>query len=94
MGPIAPGGTGSLSISFVVDGTATGSIDNFAEISIDDGDDCDSFPDTLNDDDYIDDVLETGCNVGSSDEDDHDIETIEVGAFDLALQKTLSDTTP
>ncbi len=92
--PIAAWWTWTLTISFTVDGTVTWEIDNYAEIAADDGDDCDSFPDSINDDNVINDVLESGCNLGSNDEDDHDIETIEVGVFDLALAKTLSDTTP
>jgi hypothetical protein len=36
-----------LPISFIVDTTATGTITNTAEISIDNGDDCDSTPDQI-----------------------------------------------
>ena len=77
----------------------TGETTNFAEISAaEGGQDCDSTPDSNpnNDGTPVNDDIGTGCDEGG-DEDDHDPETIIVDAtplFDLALQKTLSASTP
>jgi len=94
---IAAGSNISLPIVFTIDAGVTGSITNLAEISRDSGDDCDSTPDNNpnNDGTPNDNAVGTGCNPGG-DEDDHDPETIIVGApvFDLALIKTLSGQTP
>ena len=45
---IATGSSQVVSISFTVNGLATGSILNRSEISVDDGNDSDSTPDTTN----------------------------------------------
>ena len=45
---IATGSSQVISISFLVNNSATGSILNRAEISLDDGNDSDSAPDTTN----------------------------------------------
>ena len=94
----------TLTISFTIDANATGTIKNYAEISSDDGLDCDSTPDNTNGNQtgetdangLVDDQIGTGCNPGG-DEDDHDVAVISVqdpDIYDLALRKTLSDTTP
>ncbi|MEM7133771.1 MAG: SdrD B-like domain-containing protein [Chloroflexota bacterium] len=72
-------------------GTTTGAAMNYAEIQSDDGDDVDSQPEgdenDNNGDALIDDV--TSDN-GTLDEDDHDVATVTVQNFDLALRKTLT----
>lgn len=94
---ISVGSSVNLTITFTIDAGVSGSIVNFAEISRDDGDDCDSTPDNndANDGTPVDNSIGTGCNPGG-DEDDHDPETIVVmdPVFDLALRKILSSTTP
>ena len=45
---IATGSSQVVSISFTVNGSTTGSILNRSEISVDDGNDSDSTPDTTN----------------------------------------------
>lgn len=74
---IAPGQEITLSISFIIDASAPSSITNLAEISSDDGSDCDSTPDMnpTNDGTPVDNEIGTGCEPGG-DEDDHDPETI------------------
>ncbi len=92
---IAPGVTETLPISFTVDGTASGTIVNTAEISNDDGDDCDSTPDQVNTDPFVNDnIFRNTCDTGNPDEDDHDIEpiTIDTSVYDLGLVKTLNTT--
>jgi len=88
-GPIDPGMSTTVTISFTVAAGASGSIENIAEIeSAEDPDgnntDSDSTPDntpgdTIGGDDTI--ANENG------DEDDHDPASIEVDTFDLALIK-------
>ena len=91
---IAEGQVIPLEITFTVDADAPASISNFAEISEDNGDDCDSTADSdaTNDGTPVDNAIGTGCEVGG-DEDDHDIETIIIptdpAVYDLALRKTL-----
>ncbi len=96
---IAAGLSVKVSITFTIDATAANSITNLAEISSDDGNDCDSTPDTnpTNDGTITNDAIGTACEPGG-DEDDHDPETIILTGitpiYDLALRKTLSSTTP
>ncbi len=53
---------------------------NYAEISNDDGDDCDSNHDQDRDDDAVtDDEIGIQCDTNPDDEDDHDIEAIVIG---------------
>ena len=86
---------------------AGGDIVNFAEISVDDGNDVDSTPDAVNGNDAggspttpSDDVLlgdgtgVPGDAIPATDEDDHDPEQITVEIFDLALIKTVNANTP
>ncbi len=89
---IPPSGSQTVSVAFTIDAGATGQIDNYAEISgfgdplnygLVDGD---STPDTSNDDPVVDDLISSG----SLDEDDHDIASITLAEFDLALQKTIN----
>ena len=82
--------TKNLTIKLKILSWATGTITNYAEISGDDWDDCDSTPDNNKDNDWtvIDDNIWNGCNPGW-DEDDHDPASIIIGwVFDLALRKT------
>lgn len=86
-----------FSITFRISDDASGVISNFAEISTDSGDDCDSTPDVIvSNDTLTDDAIGARCDTNIYDEDDHDIETIEVEdpVYDLALRKTLSSATP
>lgn len=70
-------------ITFTIDNDAPKNINNFAEISSDSGDDCDSTPDRINGNGagestgLIDDAVGTTCEPGG-DEDDHDIAPITV----------------
>ena len=98
-GPLAPGASVNIPITL----TTTSGIDvdnttNFAEIcSMEDyagndrsNQDLDSNPDTDDSDDLI--VNDEINDDGTSDEDDHDIE--EVNIFDLALMKTTTQVDP
>jgi len=68
-----------VQITFTVDSDAPSTIKNYAEISSDDGNDCDSTPDqTVGNDELINDMINPGCE-DNNDEDDHDIETITIG---------------
>ncbi|MEM7575506.1 MAG: hypothetical protein AAF433_21560 [Bacteroidota bacterium] len=72
-------------------------VDNFAEITAatdengDPQDDIDSTPDDENDDTLTNDNDVSGDGNEGEDEDDHDIATVEVLSFDLALIKELAD---
>ena len=67
-------------ITFTIDSGISGNINNYAEISSDDGDDCDSIPDQDNTNDALtNDEIGSRCDINPDDEDDHDIETITVG---------------
>ena len=105
---LAAGESTSVNITFTVDADATGTIDNFAEISnATDADgnpvtDSDSTPDAISDNDnFVTDDDTTGNGLAGEDEDDSDRAqlTIEVPAepepavFDLALIKQLSNGT-
>lgn len=93
-GTLPAGGSVRFPITLVVADGAGGRIDNFAEISSDDGDDVDSTPDGNNDeydpnnpdtDRLTDDEIFNFFN----DEDDHDIASITLEeVYDLALIKT------
>jgi uncharacterized repeat protein (TIGR01451 family) len=81
---IGAGNDRNVTISFTIDSDAAGTIRNFAEISSDNGDDCDSNPDSINGGSetwettgMIDDEIGGGCNSGW-DEDDHDVAVIIV----------------
>ena len=75
---LAAGTSTTVDIIFTVDAGATGTIDNFAEISgATDGDgnpvtDIDSTPDATNDDLFLTDDDVTGNGLAGGDEDDHD----------------------
>ena len=92
---ISAGASETVFIRFTINNLAPTTINNFAEISNDNGDDCDSRADSNgnNDGNVVDNAIGTGCEPGG-DEDDHDIETINVvdgwDIYDLALRKTLS----
>ena len=84
-------------ITFTIDNGFSGTIDNLAEISSDNGNDVDSTTDTNSwNDVLVNDVI----NNNGGDEDDHDIESITVDPiistdeFDLALRKTVNSNTP
>jgi len=80
---IAPGWNTPVNITFTINSNAPNSITNFAEISSDNGNDCDSTRDSINGngawetvwEDLIDNAIGTACEPGG-DEDDHDLETI------------------
>ena len=94
-GPIAPGQSEAVDVSFTVSQNFQGTLTNGAEIaSAEDengnpGNDIDSTPDTNPDNDA--EVNDEINGDGTTDEDDDDIESIEVEIFDLALRKTLAD---
>ncbi|MEM6395961.1 MAG: SdrD B-like domain-containing protein [Bacteroidota bacterium] len=96
---LLPGESASVEIYLILDAplAAGTSIDNFAEISDatdengDPQDDIDSTPDDMNDEDNVQDDQVDGNGNDGEDEDDHDVETINVLPFDLALVKTLAD---
>ena len=107
-GPLAPGGTDTVDITFTVDAGATGTLNNFAEIaSALDGAgaavvDVDSTPDSAPGDtgpatagDADDDNI-ADSGLAGDDEDDHDVASVTVvdsPVFDLALTKQLADGT-
>ena len=99
VGNIIAGQSSVLTVSFTVDANAPSSITNYAEISADDGDDCDSTPDDTNGNGtgettgLIDDDIGTGCNTGG-DEDDHDPETITIGNPDPSIKIDKLDANP
>gem|GEM_PF-6458116 len=71
----------------MIDSDFTGtSIANYAEISADDGDDCDSTADAndSNDGQVIDNNIGQGCDEGG-DEDDHDVEEITITQPDVEI---------
>jgi len=81
---IAPGGSAYLTITMKIVSASTNPIVNAAEISRDNGNDCDSTADDINwntpwevPPDLIDDDIGDGCNPWG-DEDDHDIASITV----------------
>jgi len=97
-GPLAPGGSTSLPISFTIDAGVSGVLINWAEITGQNGpdgpaDDVDSTPNNdQGDDPYGGDNITDNSN---GDEDDHDPAELPVGEFmDLALIKVLSSTGP
>jgi len=90
--PIAPGASGLVHISFIVNDVSNGTITNYAEISDAEdmnGDhpiDADSTPDNDNTNDGdIDDNEIFGDGQNGSDEDDHDIEVISTAELACAI---------
>ena len=82
----------SVSIPIVLTAGATlGNLDNYAEIKTDDGADVDSQPEDdesdANGDNLLDDII---SDDGTTDEDDHDIASLTVIRFDLAIRKQLA----
>ena len=90
---IAPSSSVRVNVTFTVDADASGQLDNYAEIQIDDGDDADSYTELEEGDDERDPLVNDEINNdGTLDEDDHDIASVTVnppGEFDLALRKQL-----
>ncbi|WP_374759626.1 beta strand repeat-containing protein, partial [Emticicia aquatica] len=94
---IVAGESAVVSITFTVNAGVSGSLNNYSEISSakdNNGSsvtDIDSTPDSdnTNDGTVKNDVINENGKSGG-DEDDHDIETINVEKFDLALKKTIS----
>ncbi len=90
-GPLLAGGTSDITITLTATSPAAGDFVNWAEISVDDGADVDSTPNT----DISDDNQPVGPgaptdNVNDNtdgDEDDHDPAGVTVGSYDLALTK-------
>jgi uncharacterized repeat protein (TIGR01451 family) len=96
-GPIPPGGQATVEITLrIADGLAGQTITNFAEILSDNappGFDADSTPDGINNELPVkDDVIDENAKLNPTvdDEDDHDIATLAVQAFDLALRKRVA----
>ena len=96
-GPIPPGGQATVEIALrIADGLAGQTIVNYAEILSDNapaGFDKDSTPDGNNNELPVkDDVIDENAKLFPSvaDEDDHDIATLAVQAFDLALRKRVA----
>jgi uncharacterized repeat protein (TIGR01451 family) len=96
-GPIPPGGSATVDITFTINDGVSGTIYNFAEIESADNDnnpdnnqpiDFDSNPDRNPDNDGP--VVDDEINNAGGDEDDHDVAPVNVGQFDLALIKTLA----
>jgi len=87
---LAPGNSAKIFISFLVEGDALGQYDNFAEVfgmSDNTGSpvaDIDSNPDNINNDVYINDVVDDN---GTIDEDDHDIASIFIDADGLVTEE-------
>lgn len=85
-----PAGSSTVVDITLTTGATTGELNNYAEIQQDDGNDVDSQPEAdesdINGDVLVDD--ETRNNGG--DEDDHDVATLTVHRFDLALRKQLA----
>ena len=107
VGSLAPGQAITKSITLNVPTTATGTINNYAEITAaqdesgNDATDIDSNPDPTNGeptdgvvkDNFTAEIFKNpdGSTDPTQDEDDHDIAQVTVGAFDLALVKSISD---
>jgi uncharacterized repeat protein (TIGR01451 family) len=96
-GPLAPGQSTAVAIVLrVAPNTAGQRVFNVAEIAGDNmppGSDKDSTPDAVNNDSPVkDDVIDENAKLlpGLDDEDDHDLASVEVGRFDLALRKRLA----
>jgi len=96
-GPLAPGGSTTITITFTIDPGVSGDLTNWSEISEaeddagNDRDDIDSDDDGVfgNDGDFTDDATDD-----PNDEDDSDPASITVEIFDLALTKVLSSPGP
>lgn len=85
------GESANLNITFNVDADATGTIRNIAEISSDDGDDCDSTTDTNSaNDNLVDDAIGVKCDSSTTDEDDHDIAEITIDPSENSACTTLT----
>ncbi|MEM7134157.1 MAG: SdrD B-like domain-containing protein [Chloroflexota bacterium] len=88
-GTLQPGQSATVDIILRA-GTTLGTVQNYAEIESDDGDDVDSEPEDeesdTNGDTLLDDVI---SDDGTIDEDDHDVAEVTVRRFDLALRKQL-----
>jgi len=97
-GPLAPGASVTVTISFTIDANSTGRMINIAEISGANGpdgeprDDIDSTADGDGGNDGP--VTDDATNNENGDEDDHDIAELNIDVFDLALVKTLSSSGP
>lgn len=93
---IPAGTTKTITIKFAINANAPKTMINYAEISSDDGDDCDSIPDATNGNQtgetpetgMVDDAIGNGCNPGG-DEDDHDKAVITLGEGKIQLIKSL-----
>ncbi len=95
-----PAPSTTLLIDLMVDSNVEGTLSNFAEVtSVDDDndpnntslDDVDSTPDTVVANDVLTDD-EVDLTPTTGDEDDHDVETVFVDLFDLALTKVVNTT--
>ncbi len=100
-GPLAAGASTPITITLTVDGSGDGDFVNWAEISLDDGNDIDSTPNATQGDDNqpaapgdpTDDVIDNSTGPGGADEDDHDPAGFTVASYDLALTKTYTSDT-
>ncbi len=89
-GAIPPGGQVTFPINLTTQSDICGWIDNYAEIYEDDGFDFDSQPEFWENDMNADTLVNDVINNSAGDEDDHDIASVYVNKFDLALTKTLA----
>ena len=96
-GPLVAGDSVDIEIVLTADAAAQGVSVNGAEISSDDGNDIDSTPDVDPADDAQPaapgDPTDNVTNNDAGDSDDHDIAGVEIGEFDLALQKVYTSDT-
>gem|GEM_PF-2906152 len=84
----------TLPITFTINSQAQpGNLTNYAEISADDGNDCDSTPDNdnTNDGTPVNDDIGTGCEP-NGDEDDHDPEVITITGPSIKVDKLDANT--
>ena len=78
-GAFAAGVQIDVPVTLVVAATAVGTLSNFAEIDIDDGDDSDSVPDQDEGDGNGDALVDDEINNNGGDQDDHDVATVTLG---------------
>ena len=93
-GAIPAGGQVTFPINLTTQNNICGWIDNYAEIYEDDGFDIDSQPEFWENDMNADTLINDVINNAAGDEDDHDIASVYVNKFDLALTKTLAGGQP
>ena len=96
-GPLAAGASELMTITLTATAATPGTIENWAEISADDGDDVDSTTDAIQANDNqpaasgapTDNVIDNTAG----DEDDHDVAGVSIANYDLALIKVYTSDT-